>query len=302
MRVLSLVLCLILLFSACDAQVQNGVVGEIVTDNGTEYYVENGSFVEVAKPFDENEAVRFASKIESIVKMYGDTEPTLAIIPDKTYYASDCPEEFVLDHSEMTKVLEKELEGITFAELSDLYTWDSFYLTDLHWRQEILGETAKRIGDALGKSIDMNEFTAETVGTFNGIYSELAPNSSEPLIILNHPDFQDVTVEHFEKECKSVYDLSLIDSDNSYDVFMSGASPLSVVKNPNAPKGTSLLVFRDSFASSIIPLLIPNYETITLVDLRYMHSSLLKQYVPSADGDILFLFSGRVVNNSAMLK
>ncbi len=273
-----------------------------MTDNGTEYYVENGSFVEVAKPFDEEEAVRFASKIASVKDMYGDVKPTLAIIPDKTYYATDCPEEYVLDHSEMVKTVESELDGVTFAELSDLYTWDSFYLTDLHWRQEILGDTAKRIGEALGIEVNTNEFTPETLGTFNGIYSHLTQDTTEPLTVLNHPHFQDVTVDHFEKDCQTVYDVSLASSENSYDVFLSGASPLSVIHNPNAPSGTSLLVFRDSFASSIIPLLIPNYETITLVDLRYMHSSLLSQYVPTADGDILFLFSARVVNNSMMLK
>ena len=121
-------------------------------------------------------------------------------------------------------------------------------------------------------------------------------------MILEHPDFADVTVKHYEKSCTTVYDLALADSDNSYDVFLSGASPLTVITNPHAEPGTSLLVFRDSFGSSLVPLLIPNYETITLVDLRFMHSSLLKQFVPEANGDILFLYSARIVNNSAMLR
>jgi len=155
---------------------------------------------------------------------------------------------------------------------------------------------------SIGIDVNMSEVSAETLGTFNGIYSHLAQDTTEQLTVLNHPDFESVTVKHFEKECKTVYDVSLASSENSYDVFLSGASPLSVISNPNAPEGTSLLVFRDSFASSLIPLLVPNYETITLVDLRFMHSSLLKQYVPSADGDVLFLLSARVVNNSAMLK
>ena len=266
-------------------------------------YIEiDGSFIEACDPFDEKSISRFAEKMKSVKSKYPDNRAVLALIPDKSYYAIETIGEKALDHTLMTTALSQNLSGWSMVELSDLYTWDDFYLTDLHWRQEILLDTATRLGSALGISIDTENFTDTTIGPFYGIYAQSASESAEELVLLDHPDFADVTVKHYEKPCTSVYDLDAVDSDNSYDVFLSGASPLTVITNPHAEKGTSLLVFRDSFASSLVPLLIPNYETITMVDLRYMHSSLLKQFVPTTDGDILFLYSARVVNNSAMLR
>jgi len=274
------------------------------TDEPIDRYVVFGSsWIEVCDPFDEASAVRFAEKMKAVKSNYPENKAVLTLIPDKSYYAIDEMGDLALDHTLMTTVVSQNLAGWSMVDLSDLYTWDSFYLTDLHWRQEELIETAKRIGHTFGITIDEENFTQKELGTFRGIYADYAGDAEEPLIVLDHPDFATVTVDHYEnKSCTTVYDQSKVNSDNSYDTFLSGASPLTVITNPNAEPGTSLLVFRDSFGSSLVPLLIPNYETITMVDLRYMHSMLLKKFVPETQGDILFLYSARIVNNSAMLR
>ena len=61
------------------------------------------------------------------------------------------------------------------------------------------------------------------------------------------------------------------------------------------------MIFRDSFGSSLAPLLIEGYEKITLVDIRYMHSNLLPNYIEFTDQDVLFLYSTMVLNSSSML-
>ena len=88
-------------------------------------------------------------------------------------------------------------------------------------------------------------------------------------------------------------------------MFLSGAAAVLTVTNPNASeaaKGRELILFRDSFGSSIAPLLIDCYETITLVDIRYIASEFLSQYVDFHGQDVLFLYSTTIINNSAMLK
>ena len=68
-------------------------------------------------------------------------------------------------------------------------------------------------------------------------------------------------------------------------------------------RGTGrLLMFRDSFGSSLAPLLVQDYQTVTLVDLRYISSQLLPQFIDFHGQDVLFLYSPSVYNNSAMLK
>ena len=63
-----------------------------------------------------------------------------------------------------------------------------------------------------------------------------------------------------------------------------------------------MIIFRDSFGSSITPLLIPYYSKITVIDNRYMMSDYIKEYVEFDDQDVLFLYSTLIVNNSGSLK
>lgn len=85
-------------------------------------------------------------------------------------------------------------------------------------------------------------------------------------------------------------------------MFLSGATPLTVITNPKAAEERELVIFRDSYGSSIAPLMIEAYSKITLVDLRYMSSDLLGDYVDFTDAEVLFLMSDKIVNNSIMLK
>ena len=75
-----------------------------------------------------------------------------------------------------------------------------------------------------------------------------------------------------------------------------------VLENPNGPAGRELVLFRDSFGSSLAPLLAASYSKITLVDLRYMDSSLLGDYVTFSHQDVLFLYSTLLLNSSQSLR
>ncbi|MBO5414261.1 MAG: hypothetical protein J6A17_01405, partial [Bacilli bacterium] len=63
-----------------------------------------------------------------------------------------------------------------------------------------------------------------------------------------------------------------------------------------------LVVFRDSFGSSLTPLLINYYKKITLIDNRYIHSKYYLNKVDFKNQDILFMYSTLLVNNSGSLK
>ena len=63
-----------------------------------------------------------------------------------------------------------------------------------------------------------------------------------------------------------------------------------------------LVIFRDSFASSLAPLLLEGYSRVTLVDIRYLSPAQLGRYLTFTDQDVLFLYSTGVLNNSSTLK
>ena len=60
---------------------------------------------------------------------------------------------------------------------------------------------------------------------------------------------------------------------DDYDFYLWGARALLTIQNPECHNGKKLLLFRDSFGSSIAPLLAEYYEEVTLVDLRYVSAS-----------------------------
>ena len=85
-------------------------------------------------------------------------------------------------------------------------------------------------------------------------------------------------------------------------IFLNGSTPLLTITNNECENDLELIIFRDSFGSSISPLLISSYKKITLVDLRYINYSLLKDYIEINNQDVLFLYSTLTINNSSTLK
>ena len=85
-------------------------------------------------------------------------------------------------------------------------------------------------------------------------------------------------------------------------MYLSGARSLLTIENPNAATGRELILFRDSFGSSIAPLLVSDYAKVTLVDLRYIQSDYLGQFLTFSGQDVLFLYSTLVLNSSAAIK
>ena len=58
------------------------------------------------------------------------------------------------------------------------------------------------------------------------------------------------------------------DADKIAAVYTNGNHGLTEILNPNAPEGT-LMVFKDSFANCLLPLLSAHYSRIVAMDARY---------------------------------
>ena len=99
-----------------------------------------------------------------------------------------------------------------------------------------------------------------------------------------------------------VYDLEKGAGKDPYELFLSGSVSLLRLENPNAGTDRELIVFRDSFGSSLMPLLAEAYASITLVDIRYLPAARLGTLLDFHGQDVLFLYSVPVLNNSDTLK
>ena len=78
--------------------------------------------------------------------------------------------------------------------------------------------------------------------------------------------------------------------------------PCTPVLGERAQTCAEKFMFRDSYASSLAPLLLGAYGEIVLIDLRYIDSARIGEYVDFAGVDVLFVYNTLIVNHAEMLK
>ena len=140
---------------------------------------------------------------------------------------------------------------------------------------------------------------------FYGVYYGQAalPMDPDQMYYLTNDILAGCTVFNFETgKTTGIYDMEKLTSRDLYDIYLSGAAALLEITNPAATAGRELVVFRDSFGSSLIPLLAKDYAKITIVDTRYIAPALLQQYLQFDNQDVLFLYSTLILNSSGTLK
>lgn len=232
-----------------------------------------------------------------------------AVIPDKNYFAAQKNGYPSMDYGEMDRLLKAGLDkNIQYCgmALCNQLTLDDYYRTDLHWRQERLKSVVENLSAAMDFSIpDWNTYTQTEYAPFYGAYfGQSALNVGYDTIVTlsnSATDASIVTGAEFDGE-KAVYDESDLDSLDLYDVYLGGAQAIITVSNPNGSTGKDLILFRDSFGSSLAPLLLESYDTITLIDLRYVAADYVGQFVEFSDQDVLFLYNTGLVNAGMLLK
>ena len=190
--------------------------------------------------------------------------------------------------------------------LTDSLSIQDYYRTDTHWRQETLGETAAAIAAAMGASLPTEYETVDVSSAFRGVYAGqyALPVEPDALRYLTNGTIAALRVYDYETGAEiPVYDLTLAAGRDGYEMFLGGTKALLTIENPNAETDRELVIFRDSFGSSIAPLLAQGYAKVTVVDIRYMAPALAGRFVDlSQANDVLFLYSTGVLNHSETIQ
>ncbi len=270
-------------------------------------YTEQGHLSKLETALDEKQLSYGVRKLRDLAARHmGNANVYYAVIPDKNVYMAQENGYPHLDYDAMRDKLREGLSDLTEIELFDLLSLDDYYRTDAHWRQEALQDVVARITQTLGvPTPDWDAYEERQLSPFYGVYYGQAalPVSPDTLIYLESPATQGAVVAPLEQTGgETVYTPNRFSGMDGYDTFLSGAQALLVVENENAQTDRRLVLFRDSFGSSLAPLLLDSYRQITLVDLRYFTSDLLSDYVTFDGADVLFLYSTSILNSAMLLK
>ena len=231
-----------------------------------------------------------------------------SIIPDKGYFIGPQNGYLTIDYDRLEKIMLENTKNMKYIDLFEALTIEDYYKTDIHWRQEkivkIAGLLLKELGND-AKVLDTG-YIENKLYPFYGSYYGQAALKLEPdtMVYLTDKTIDNAFVYDYQSNTFSkVYETELFNGMDSYDVFLSGAKPLITIYTEECKNNKELLLFCDSFGSSIAPLMIEGYSKITLIDLRYISTDLLADYIDfSQEQDVLFLYNTQILNNSAMLK
>lgn len=266
-------------------------------------YYENNHIFKIEYPLKDDKVNNFINKINSLYEIhFTNNDVYLSIIPDKNYYSKN--DYLSLDYNKlMNNVVSNINNNIKYIDITNSLTLDDYYRTDIHWKQENLSNVVNTLSKEMNFNT-MTNYNKNVYDKFYGTYYGQLGLKVEPdkLTYLTNDTIDNASIVDMDSKTTTVYELDSLGKMDSYDVFLSGATPLVEITSNNTLSEKELIIFRDSFTSSLAPLLLDGYKKITLVDLRYMNSSLLTNYLNINNQDILFLYNTTIINNSDMLK
>jgi len=266
-------------------------------------YLKNDYIFKAEYPTNYKSIEKFITTINKIKSTLNENNKIYILtVPDKNYYLDE--KLFLnIDYEYIYNEIDKL--NITNIDIRNIMNLSDYYQTDTHWKQEKLDKVVKEISMFMNFEYEETTYENKVFDNFYGVYyGESALNRKpEKLTYLINEDIEGAEVKYLENnKLTSVYNFENLDSFDAYEVFLDGASSFIEITNKNSLSNKELVVFRDSFGSSLTPLLIKYYSKITLIDNRYISSNDYKNLIEFTDQDVLFLYSTLIINNSSTLK
>ena len=273
----------------------------LTKNNYNKLYLYEDYIIEETYPLNKESILNVTNKINNIKRTYlNDTNNIYySIVPDKNYFVND--DNLKLDYDELKNIMNSNLD-IKYIDIFNELSLEDYYKTDTHWKEEKLSKVVKKLSKEMNFNIN-NNYNFKRISDFNGTYSSriVRKDIKDEIYILDNVN--DMNVYNYETNSyEKIYDLTKLNSFDKYNVYLSGSVSLLKIESMNTSSNKELIVFRDSYGSSLIPLMVDGYKSITVVDTRYISSSMLSNYIDFNNKDILFLYSTLLINDSFTLK
>lgn len=248
----------------------------------------------------------FANIIDKNMKDKG-VKIYFSIVPDKNMFLAQKNGYPSIDYNGFIERMRDKTEYMRYVDITPLLSLDDYYRTDTHWKQENITDIAEYLANQMGTNVK-SEYKVNTLDNpFLGVYSGqyAIPVKPDTIKYLTNDTIDNCIVTYYDTgmpEVREMYNMEKAVSKDPYEMFLSGVAPLITIENPNATTDKELVMFRDSFGSSLAPLLAEGYKKITVVDVRYIQSSFVGNFVDFENCDVLFIYSTALLNNSTAMK
>ena len=270
-------------------------------------YLADGHLSKLDYPESLDSVKKATNRFRDIIGWYADENAKIyfSVIPDKNYFLARQNGYLSMDYDRLIAFAKNEMNVAEYIDITGLLELSDYYRTDSHWRQECITEVAGLLADKMGTVLDETYTKTKLSGSFRGVYAgqSALPVAADELLCLETQATENCLVYDAETESNiPVYNKEKLAGNDLYEVYLSGAKSLLKIENPKGPSDKKLIIFRDSFASSLAPLLISGYREITLVDIRYISPKILERFIDFSGRDMMFLYSTGVLSNSVTIK
>lgn len=253
--------------------------------------------------------LRFVNRLASLSK---DAEVTALLVPLPGQILKDkLPEHASLyDADAMYKTAKETLQNVKLVDIrKDMKevrkqqkgagVQDSsgetqvYYRTDHHWTQYGAYVGYKAYTESVGRkaasyeNFDIKEFSDAFYGT---LYSKALDSDAVPDTIELPEKLPEAEITCDGKEIDAVYDTAKKNEKDKYAVYFGGNYGEVDIRMKNPDNDRTLVIFKDSFANSMVPFLMKDYAQIRMIDLRYFKRSVSKYMEENPADEVLVLY------------
>ncbi len=158
---------------------------------------------------------------------------------------------------------------------------DPYYHTDHHWTTMGAQAAYRRWAEVTGHAVREDALVCATEAFRGTLYSKVLLPDSVYDSVYYAPG---ITAESVVCDGKdgTLYDRDALTRKDKYELFLGGNYGQCVITT-GTENGKHLLLVKDSFANAFVPFLLGDYETVTMIDLRYFRGSMAELAAESDD-------------------
>lgn len=251
--------------------------------NGVYFSKDNMLIQEYKKPY--NQLSKNILYVNDFANNNSDLNITWLVIPNACYIYQDKLPVYApcYDQKEVMTYIRANIDdninyGDCTDELKSAKDEYIFYKTDHHFTMNGAYIGYKVLCDMLDiKAKDKTEYNIEVVNEqFLGSQYSNAPTfgqEKDTILFYVNSDGK-YTIEYYDTGVvsNSLYERENLNKKDKYTAYLGGNHPYIKITS-NSDNNEKILVVKDSYAHTVLPLLADNYSEIHVVDLRYYHES-----------------------------
>lgn len=269
-------------------------------------FVVDDFLIESFKSYDQAEVDKSLEAINSFSHRHKNVPSFIILAPTAQEIYSDLipPNSEIVNQKNLIEYCYNSLDETLGIDVHSLLLEHSneyiYYKTDHHWTSLGAYFAYLASGKKLGYTFyDRSNFEIEYASNkFKGtLYSKTLNNQiSDDLINYFHLRNKEPNVKisvndgASEKEYYSLYFREFLDKKDKYSSFLGANAPIVTIET-DLEVEKSLLIFKDSYANSLVPFLSKHYSKITLVDMRYIRGDYEEFVDVESYSQVLFMYN-----------